>query len=479
MGNVVHDSFRVMSPFNAYRETEFMSDSLPAKPAENSVELTFLARKPSFLECDDAAAFLHGMKFEANTEVLWFILKNSQGRYFCAEFVEPNALKVDNDGDPADDALFVSMCSRGRLCVPVGYTVAASFHLHPPADQGLQESSAEWSYRNRFFTCSDLWKVINTRRFYSRCYLSTGKDGLISYTSNASDFERELSRHLAKKTDGSSRLFQSLYERGGIPASIWMLLAIGAGELKMVVKGIVKDAMWSRRGALKASWKWDIDPNQVKSSSVELMPIFSPVFNDIAGIASCLRIRRRDSFAEQSAGVILKHNFRDEFIATAAEPCDYVNFDLAVVFPKDQHGNVQLPEGFRVYGFYHSSKPSLPDLLPPSDAERFENFFSPVDMKVSFDRLVAAPQHHVLMLTPDNAVLSFSQPDIRVRSLIIELTQDFQHKVISGEITTQMFVDKVAAAGNLSVLLPSKTWPDVGRIRPSVEVAAVIAEPAE
>jgi hypothetical protein len=51
--------------------------------------------------------------------------------------------------------------------------------------------------------------------------------------------------------------------------------------------------------------------------------------------------------------------------------------------------------------------------------------------------------------------------------------------VISGEITTQMFVDKVAAAGNLSVLLPSKAWPDVGRIRPSGEVVALIAERAE
>jgi hypothetical protein len=258
-----------------------------------------------------------------------------------------------------------------------------------------------------------------------------------------------------------------------------MLLAIGAGELKMVVKGIVKDAMWSRRGPLKASWKWDVDPNQVKSSAVELMPIFSPVFNDVAGVASCLRHRQYASFAEQSAGVILKHNFRDEFIATAAEFGDYIDFDVSTIFPKDQHGNVQLPEGFRVYGFYHSSKPSLPDLLPPLDAERFENFFSPADMKVSLDRLVAAPQYHVFMLTPDSAVLSFSQPDIPVRSLIVELTQDFQRKMISGEITTQMFVDKVAAAGNLSVLLPSKTWLDAGRIRPSVEVVAVIAEPTE
>jgi hypothetical protein len=178
-------------------------------------------------------------------------------------------------------------------------------------------------------------------------------------------------------------------------------------------------------------------------------------------------------------GVILKHNHRDEFIATAAEFGDYINFDVSTIFPKDQHGNVQLPEGFRVYGFYHSSKPSSPNLLPAADTERFKNFFSPSDMKVGLDRLVAAPQHHLFMITPDEAVLSFSQPDIPVRSLIVELTADFERKLISGEITTQMFVDKIAAAGNLSVLSPSKTWPTVGRVRPSAELIARIPEPAD
>jgi hypothetical protein len=100
-------------------------------------------------------------------------------------------------------------------------------------------------------------------------------------------------------------------------------------------------------------------------------------------------------------------------------------------------------------------------------------------MKVGLDRLVAAPQHHLFMITPDGAVLSFSQPDIPVRSLIVELTTDFERKLVSGEITTQMYVDKVAAAGNLSVLVPSKTWPDAGRIRPSAETVALIADPAE
>ncbi|WP_277761275.1 hypothetical protein [Pseudomonas sp. A34-9] len=457
-----------------------MSDPLPAKPAEKSVDLAFLARKPTFLECDDAAAFLHGMKFEENTEVLWFILKNSQGRYVCAEFLKSDAPEVSNDSDPLEDPLFVSKCARGQLCVPVGYTVVASFHLHPRAKPGPTETSAEFSYRNRFFSWSDLWAVMNRRRQYSRCYLSTGEDGLISYTSNASDFEADLARQIAKNTDKSAGLIQRLYEGGTFPASIWILLAIGAGELQVVVNCVAKSALWFRRGALNANWKWYVDPNnRKKKRSIELMPIFSPVFHDIAGVASYWRIRQPNSSEGQTVGVILKHNHRDEFIATAAHFSDYVTFDLPMLFPKDRHGNLQFPEGFRVYGFYHSSKPSLPDLLPAADTERFKNFFSPADMKVGLDRLVAAPHHHLFMITPDEAVLSFSQPGIPVRALIVELTTDFERKLVSGETTTQMYVDKVAAAGNLSVLSPSKTWPTVGRVRPSAELIARIPEPAE
>jgi hypothetical protein len=457
-----------------------MSDSLQAEAAQKLLDLAFLASKPSFLECDDAAAFLHGMKWEAKTEVLWFILENSRGRYFCAEFVEPGALKVRNDSKPNDDSLFVSKCVRGQLCVPTGYTVAASFHLRPFAAKGASESQEDFEYRVRFFSFSDLWKVMNPRRHYSKCYLSIGQDGLISYASTASDFELELASQIAKKEEGGSQLFESLYERGTTLASTWILLAVGAGELNIVVKAIVKKPKWSHRGALKASWKRDnSSENQTKKFSVELMPIFSPVFHDVAGVASYWRIRQPNSSEGQTVGVILKHNHRDEFIATAAEFGDYINFDVSTIFPKDQHGNVQLPEGFRVYGFYHSSKPSSPNLLPAADTERFKNFFSPSDMKVGLDRLVAAPQHHLFMITPDEAVLSFSQPDIPVRSLIVELTADFERKLISGEITTQMFVDKIAAAGNLSVLSPSKTWPTVGRVRPSAELIARIPEPAE
>lgn len=461
-----------------------MNNSPPEIRAETLLDKTILARNPPFLTCDDAAACLHGLKFEPNTEVLWYILKNHHGQYFCAEFVDTNAAKSGKNEQGAsaqETPLSVSEGRMGRLRAPTGYSVEASFHLHPPLKQGVTEPGAEFRYRRWFFSCTDLWNVMNRNRQYSRCYLSAGENGLISYTSKASEFEGELARQIAKKPDGKSQLFQRLYEGGVIPASVWILLAIGAGEVAMVVNSGIAGALWSRRGSLQAGWKWNVVPgNQIKNAPVQLMPICGPVVQNVTKVAAYLRMKQQDwPSTAQAVGIVLKHLLRDEFLVTAASASDYASFDRAVLFPKDVHGNPLLPEGFREHGFYHSIKPTNPDRLPPQDFELYKNFYSPADLKVGLERLVAAPRHHLFLITPDGAVLKFSRAEVLAQTLIAELEQDFEQSMISGATTPRMFVDKVAAAGDLSVLLPSLTWPIVGKVWPSTATDSGNTELAE
>lgn len=102
-----------------------------------------------------------------------------------------------------------------------------------------------------------------------------------------------------------------------------------------------------------------------------------------------------------------------------------------------------------------------------------QNFFSAADLKVSLDRVIMAPHQRVFAVTRDGAVLRFAKPLMpKVRALLVELAQGLEQKLITGEITPTMFVDKVADAGILSVLFPSKTWPTVGRITASTSVVA-------
>lgn len=102
-----------------------------------------------------------------------------------------------------------------------------------------------------------------------------------------------------------------------------------------------------------------------------------------------------------------------------------------------------------------------------------QNFFSAADLKVSLDHVIVAPHQRVFAITRDGAVLRFAKPVMpKVRALLVELAQGLEQKLITGGITPTIFVDKVADAGILSVLFPSKTWPTMGRITASTSIVA-------
>ncbi|VVM57119.1 hypothetical protein [Pseudomonas fluorescens] len=443
-----------------------MDTSPPKEAAEESQEKTFRAYNPSFLTCDDAAACLHDLlSFQRGTELRWFILKSEVGRFYFAEASELDATPIENSEDIDDDeepesltSLVVPVSASDQLDVPQGYTVEAVFRLHPASEQGIDESVSEWSQRNRFFSISDLSDVMNPHRQYARCYLSV--DGnLLSYTSKNSVFEKELAPRIAKDRSGALRMFERMYGRGLVPSSIWILLAVTAGEVAVVVPGV----LWRRRGLIKASWR--SDPFQ-ETPMNERMPIFGPVCQSAREVALQLRLRHQETSAgRQSMGFILKHKTEDLFVATAPSFSNYTDFDRAMLFPKDQHGNPMLPRDFRVHGIYHSAQPFAADTLP---GEGYEHFFSPADLKVGLSRLLVAPHHRLFLVTSDGAVLRFAKPEkLLITGLLAEFDEGLEQKMVLGQISPQTFIDKVAAVGTLSVVVTSKKWPTLGKLTSS------------
>jgi hypothetical protein len=438
-------------------------------PSKESQDKIFRAYNPSFLTCDDAAACLHDVLIlQRGTELRWFILKDEDGRFFFAEAAEPSATPTEEaeETEEAEDdeqpeplvSLVVPVSATGQLSVPQGYTVEAVFRMHPPSDQGVGETVSEWSQRNRFFSISDLADVMNTRRQYARCYLSV--DGnLLSYTSTNSVFEKELAPRIAKDRSGAVRMFESMYGRGQLPSSIWILLAVTAGEVLTVVSGV----LWRKRGVINASWRSDIFQETPSNSQ---MPIFGQVCQDAREVAYHLRLRHRETSAgRQSMGFILKHKIQDLFVATAPSFSQYADFDRATLFPKDQHGNPMLPKDFRVHGIYHSTQPFVANILPGG---KDEHFFSPADLKVGLNRLLAAPHQRLFLVTSDGAVLRFAKSEMSlITGLLSEFDEGLEQKIVSGQITPQMFIDKVAAVGTLGVMVPSKKWPTLGRVTSS------------
>ncbi|QXI07932.1 hypothetical protein HU718_009590 [Pseudomonas tensinigenes] len=440
--------------------------------ADDGQALSFLSSSPAFLSSDDAAACLHGLlKAPRNGEFNGFILKTVDARFICAERIDAPMADDKNQQSDATTGQHgipgVVVSAAGELIVPSGLTLEASFHARPVKAQGADEATTEWIQRNRFFAISDLSEVMNTHRKFAKCYLSARNGGLLSYTSKNSSFEQELSPRLTRKSNGQPRRFEELYEDGSIPSSLWILLTLAAGTTTVVVTG----DLWRHRGHLNASWRADILQVQPANSA---MPIFGPIFRDAKDVALYLHTKLPESTAAQpNVGFILKHNVSDFFILTEPVSSPYASFDRALLFPKDQHGNPLIPREFRVHGIYHSIQPLPSARLAPSEVDLQQNFFSAADLKVSLDHVIVAPHQRVFAITRDGAVLRFAKPVMpKVRALLVELAQGLEQKLITGGITPTIFVDKVADAGILSVLFPSKTWPTMGRITASTSIVA-------
>ncbi|MGE8153545.1 hypothetical protein ACQKP5_20150 [Pseudomonas vancouverensis] len=411
----------------------------------------------AFISCDDAAAYLHeSLKERRGTEFVGYILQNENDHFFYV------AKEADLKKAPTL-SLVVTVSLSGELAIPAGYTIEARLISHAPGEKGHQESNVEWGQRKRFFKVSDLFGVMTHRRRFSRCYLSLSDNGLLSYTSIGSAFERELSSTLARKTDGTLQLFESLYERGAVPSNILILLAVTAGEVTTVVPG----SLWRRRGKLKASWRDDV---LAQNPPIELLPICGPICKDGKEVAQFIN-SRMSKLSPEHVGLVLKHRTQKLFVVTDPILSDYANFSRMALFPKDVHGNPLIPAELRVHGFFHSAKPVPASKLPSTEVERYKNFFSPADLKVGLDRILVSPLHRLFLYAPDGAVLRFAYADNgkvdELRQLLAPETdsqQSLEQQIISGALSVQAYIDQVATVGELTVLFPSASWPVTGRV---------------
>ncbi|WP_351059475.1 hypothetical protein, partial [Psychrobacter sp. TB20-MNA-CIBAN-0197] len=84
-------------------------------------------------------------------------------------------------------------------------------------------------------------------------------------------------------------------------------------------------------------------------------------------------LKSRGAYA---AGLLLKKLTGEEYVATHARPAGLAAWDPERIFPVDAQGQLQLPRGYLLEGFYFASRPD-PAQFPPGQPWLYENFFTP------------------------------------------------------------------------------------------------------
>jgi hypothetical protein len=410
---------------------------------------------PAFISADDAARYVHArIGNKRDKEYGSVILKRlADDKVFATEPIPGKAATFDF-------SLLLERGARNEFLDPTGYKLVGGVHSHPEQFADLKVQNPRFRdlqvrIFNSFFSERDVVFNHYEGRAFGAAYLSGPNGVLLKYLPSFSDAERRFVDWIdnvstAVPEDGHDGSLESFIKK---VASVGRLSLLVANTDWGGVSGVI-DQLWRPYLPLKA------DRGPIACGGV---------FPDVARALSYAQARMRRTPNMPQMAMVLKHEIRDEFVATQAFP-----LGGAAQLPADNQlpllaGGPLLPEGFHLHGFFYLSRP-VPALFPTVEPWLYQQFFSPEELAAyiatSRRYLHASPSVLGISLylrTRDNALLRyrFSGSPAETRLLATQETS------LQQALTPRQFVAQVAEAGELSVEQTSPLWDVEGVVESS------------
>ncbi|KAB2523600.1 DUF4329 domain-containing protein [Pseudomonas sp. GXM4] len=429
------------------------------RTASSSATFKLPPLSPAFLTEEDAAYWVHTrIPLNPDKEYGSVILLRPDGKLLATSPIAGQATGFDFGTIVQTDVL-------GGMLHPLGYRCVASVHSHPPIH-------AEFRNGNRrqdetllrlfmsFYSGGDFIGDVSARDFFRSAYLSGPDGSLLKYVSSGSPEERDY--FLWQQSGGPS----------GHPAGAYDVMAVinklaTVGELKV----IVSNADWGYSvGRVPAAWKAGAS---FSKGVVTELPLMTRVcVNAERAVLAALKSR-----GAQTTGLILKKLVGEEYVATHARPAGLAAWDPERIFPVDAQGQLQLPRGYLLEGFYFASRPD-PAQFPPAQRWLYENFFTPREFAWAIEAN-ARSQHlaqagralSLYMRAQDHAMLKYRFSGDSIEAALSVTQSDgtvsdngVQARLLAGTLDTRAFVSMLVLAGTLEVVRGSALWAHLGPV---------------
>lgn len=401
---------------------------------------------PAFISADDAARYVHArIGNKRDKEYGSVILQRlADNKVFASEPIPGKAVTFDF-------SLLLERGARNEFLDPTGYKLVGGVHSHP--DQFADLKAKNPGFRdlqvrvfNSFFSERDVVFNHYEGRALGAAYLSGPHGVLLKYLPSFSEAERKFVDWL----DNVSTAVPGDGHDGSLEGFIKKVASLGRLSLLVAntdwggVSGVI-DHLWQPYLPLKA------DRGPIACGGL---------YPDVTRALNAAQARMRRTPNVHQMAMVLKHELRDEFVATQA-----FSLSSAAQLPADNQlpllvGGPLLPEGFHLHGFFYLSRP-VPALFPPVEPWLYQQFFSPEELAAyiatSRRYLHASPSVLGISLylrTRDNALLRyrFSGSPTETRLLGTEQAD------LQQALTPRQFVARVAEAGELSVEQTSPLW---------------------
>lgn len=454
----------------------------PPKSRPGGVDrvVTLPTLSPAFISPDDAALWAHrriGARRER--EYGGVILQSPGGYFFATEPVHGKELEFDVR------EVLSTHADGSFLSIP-GYQRAALYHSHPADHDVVASSNPNFSPQQvkahlNFFSTWDAAADIVWQKNFALSYVSGPDDSLIRYRPSGTFAEKQYAKWLLGEiADGP---FGSDGTLEGFIKKMQVL-----GELSFVTAS----ALWGgSRGVVPANWQ----PYQAFAHTpTGMRPLLSAVCTAPTDAIQAAVEGLPASQDTWRIGLILKRSGQPEYLATPALGTQQPRFSMTDFLMWNQDGRYVLPDGFVIEGFYCDAPPAR-SRVPEAQPWLYRSFFPALGLATAAQQARLIPSEQVAeqgvslyLRAPDDAVLayrfSYSQKEAglyRVQGTTVD-DHGFESALLTGVLTPQAYVHKVAMAGTLQVLSTSRIWDQAGEVvdnwRPFSNIPEPVVGPA-
>ncbi|AZZ74148.1 hypothetical protein CCX46_03020 [Pseudomonas sp. RU47] len=429
------------------------------RAARTSAKFKLPPLSPAFLTEEDAAYWAHTR-----------IARKSDKEYGSVILLRPDGKFVVTSpiaGEPTrfDFGSLLEIDAAGMMLHPLGYRCVASLHSHPPLHDEFRKDNPRQDERLvrlfiSFFSAADFIGDVTARDFFRSAYLSGADGTLLKYVSSGSPEERDY--YLWHQSGAPS----------GHPSGAYELMSLinklaTVGELKV----IVSSADWGHSvGQVPAAWKAGAP---FSAGVITELPLMTRVcVNAERAVLAALKSR-----GAQTTGLLLKKRGAEEYVATHARPAGLDAWDPEKIFPLEASGQLRLPAGYALEGFYFASRPD-PTQFPPVQPWLYENFFTPQEMALAIAArarsqrwLAASRPLSLFMQATDYAMLQYQFSGSPVEAALSVEQADgtigdngVQSRLLADTLRPRMFVSMLVLAGRLNVVRGSALWAQLGPV---------------
>ncbi|MGX9865794.1 DUF4329 domain-containing protein [Pseudomonas moraviensis] len=414
---------------------------------------------PAFLSEEDAAYWVHTrLPRKPDREYGSVILRRPDGKFVATA-------PTPGDATSFDLSTVLDLGISGYWQAPSGYRFVAHLHSHVALYDVVSAAWPELDERRRrlfvnFFSLKDFKTAIDLRAEFPGTYIS-GPDGtLLKYSPSGSQAELDSYRSYGEQSRSGQKSWAI-----NIIDTIIRLASVG--ELKV----IVSNADWGHSvGVVPLDWQ----PGQGLSTGTPSEP---PLMTRVCVNAERAVLAALKSTGAQTAGLLLKKFTGEEYVATHARPAGLAAWDPEQIFPADAQGQLQLPRGYLLEGFYFASRPD-PAQFPAAQPWLYENFFTPQEIAIGIEAF-GRSKHlakvgralSLYMRAQDHSMLRYCFSDQPIEAALSVVNADatvsdngVQARLLAGTLSPREFVSMLVLAGRLEVVRGSALWANLGAV---------------